>query len=153
MRYRKGSEGDVRDLRFKSAFFRTPAAMLLAQSIQSKDLLSDKVSQFILNHARINGTQEIKHVRLLFRASLNGWKPKHFHRYCDDKGPTLCLFRSIEDYLSAGFTSRSWRSIFGGTDVEDSSAMVFALTNELQVFKTNNSKKAVCHNSDCGPIF
>ena len=91
-------------------FFGTPAEMLLAQSIQSKDLLTDKVSQFILKHARINGTQEIKQVRLLFRASLNGWKSTDFHRYCDDKGPTLCLFRSSEDYLSAGFTSKSWQS-------------------------------------------
>ena len=119
---------------------------------KGKGLLTIKGSEFLFKHMRIDGKKEITQVKLLFTASKNGWRPKEFHQYCDDKGPTLSLIQSDNDYLSAGFTSKSWQST-DGTDVEDSSAMVFALKNELQVFKTNNPKEAVWHLRDCGPYF
>jgi hypothetical protein len=130
----------------------TPAAMLMKQSCQSQALLTLAASEFFFKYARINGTKQISKVRRLFRATLNGWETKDFHRYCDGQGPTLCLVQSTLNYLSAGFTSVSWKST-DGTNVEDSSAMVFALTNELQVFKTNVPKYAVWHGSRYGPYF
>ena len=87
----------------------------------------------------------------IFTGSKDGWKTKDFHRLCDMKGPTLTLIRSSEKFLSAGFTSRSWKS-FGGS-IWDSSAMVFALTNNFQVFKPNLPEFAVGHDEGYGPLF
>ena len=89
-------------------------------------------------------------VTRIFTASKDGWKAEDFHRHCDGRGPTLCLIRSSEDYLAAGFTSKSWQST-DGDQVEDSSAMVFALTHDTQVFNTKNQKKAVWHYRNFGP--
>ena len=125
----------------------------MKESCQSQALLTLAASEFFFKYARINGTKHITKVRRLFRATLNGWMAEDFHRYCDGKGPTLCLIQSTLNYLSAGFTSISWKSTKEGTDGEDSSAMVFALTNELQVFKTKNPKYAVWHHSKNGPFF
>ena len=93
--------------------------------------------------------REVTKIFRIFTASIDGWKSEDFHRHCDGRGPTLSLIRSSEDYLAAGFTSISWSR--DGTDVEDSSAMVFALTNDLQVFKPKNPKEAVGHGRVCGP--
>ena len=46
---------------------------------------------------------------LLYRASTDGNKPAHFHRCCDNKGPTLVLIKSGE-YIFGGYTSKSWES-------------------------------------------
>ena len=95
--------------------------------------------------------QEVTKVSLLYRASEHGWHPADFHKYCDDKGPTLSLVRCKYGYLAAGFTSKSWTTY--GKDVEDSSAIVFALTNDLLALKPNNPKMAVYHSSVGGPYF
>jgi hypothetical protein len=32
----------------------------------------------------------------LYRGSINGWKAKNFHSRCDNKGPTITLFKVKE---------------------------------------------------------
>ena len=125
----------------------------------------------MFDQIRIDGTKEVTKVQRIFRASEDGWDPKDFHRHCDRKGPTLCLIRSDptnysddseatvsqiqsdKRYLAAGFTSKPWTSDEDGVNVEDASAMLFALTKELQVFKPGNPKEAVYHYSQMGPHF
>jgi len=119
---------------------------------QSGQLESIKQAKFLFDNIRIVGKREVTKVTRIFTASQDGWKPEEFHRLCNGMGPTLCLIRSRENYLAAGFTSISW-SDFAWSGVKDSSAMVFALTNEMHVFKTNNPEKAVIHLSRQGPYF
>ena len=139
---------------------KTAAEQLMKASVQSKTLwsflgikprLTSIACEYIFEYARINGDTEVTEATLIFRATRDGWDAEDFHRLCDDRGPTLCLVQSEEDYMSAGFTSIAWSS--DGTAVEDASAIVFALTNTLQVFKTNNPKQAVRHHSDWGPYW
>jgi len=117
---------------------------------QSAQLESIEQSMFLFYHIRIDGWN-VRKVTRIYTASIDGWSARDFHRHCDGRGPTLCLIRSSENYLAAGFTSISWSS--EDEDVEDSSAMVFALTNELQVFKPNIPKLAVRHRIAYGPCF
>jgi len=100
-------------------------------------------AKFLFDNIRIDGKKEVTHVTRIYTASIDGWKTENFHNHCDNRGPTLCLIRSSENYLAAGFTSISFSS--ESKYVEDSSAMVFALTNELQAFKTNKPMGAVLH--------
>ena len=111
-----------------------------------------KQGQFLFEHIKINGQREVTKITRIYTASIDGWRSTDFHEHCDGKGPTLCLIRSSDKYLAAGFTSIAWASGYG-TDVEDASAMVFALTHDLQVFKTKNSEKAVWHHRRCGPYW
>ena len=43
-------------------------------------------------------------LKLLFRGSNYGWKPDRFHAICDDKGPTISIFKSKADRIFGGFT-------------------------------------------------
>ena len=118
---------------------------------QSGQVESMKQPKFLFDNIRINGKTEVKKVTRIFTASIDGWEASAFHLYCDGRGPTLCLIRSSDEYLSAGFASIAWTS--DGTSVEDASACVFALTDTLQVFKTKNPEKALYHHSWQGPIW
>jgi len=117
----------------------------------SGQLKSMEQAKFLFEHIRIDGKTEVKKIIPIFRATRDGWDYKDFHRLCDNRGPTLCLMQAEGDYISAGFTSIAWASPESATDVEDASACVFALTDTLQVYKTNNPEKAVRHNSCFGP--
>ena len=105
-----------------------------------------------MDKIRIDGHRKVTKVTRIFTASKDGWRAKDFHAFCDNKGPTLCLIRSSENFLAGGFTSKPWTSA-NYVYVEDASAMVFALTNDLQVFKPGKPKKAVWHNIYSGPNF
>jgi len=118
---------------------------------QSWELETFQQGRFLFDNIRIEGKREVTKVIRIFTASFDGWWAEDFHRHCDGMGPTLCLIRTIDNYLAAGFTSVSWSS--ESMTVEDPSAMMFALTNEMQAFKTNNPTKAVRHDRDDGPQF
>lgn len=40
----------------------------------------------------------IKEVKLLFRASRNGWNAVDFHRLCDNKGPVQIFYYLYNKY-------------------------------------------------------
>jgi hypothetical protein len=41
---------------------------------------------------------------LLYRGTVNGWMKKDFHYYCDNKSPTISLFKVKEGDCVGGFT-------------------------------------------------
>ena len=47
-------------------------------------------------------------MKLIYRASEHGYTAKSFHNYCDDKGPTLIIIKSIEGWIFEGYTTQSW---------------------------------------------
>ena len=65
---------------------------------------------------------------LLYSGSLHGWKAKDFHIRCDDKGPTINLFKIKDGDCIGGFTNASWSS--DGEDFPDSGAMLFNLSTK-----------------------
>ena len=46
--------------------------------------------------------------KLIYRASKYNYTAKSFHKYCDDKGPTLVLIESSEGWIFGGYTTQSW---------------------------------------------
>ena len=118
-----------------------------------KLLLTSKACESIFEYARINGDTEVKELTHIFRATRDGWGADDFHRLCDDRGATLCLLQTEQDFMSAGFTSKAWASPEKDTNVKDASACVFALTDKIQVFKTKNPERAVYHSRYWGPIW
>jgi hypothetical protein len=43
-------------------------------------------------------------LKLLFRGSKHSWSPDKFHELCDDKGPTISIFKSKAKRIFGGFT-------------------------------------------------
>ena len=46
--------------------------------------------------------------KLIYRASKYNYTAKSFHKYCDDKGPTLVIIESTEGWIFGGYTTQSW---------------------------------------------
>ena len=46
--------------------------------------------------------------KLLYRASEHEYRSYSFHKYCDDKGPTLILIKSSKGWIFGGYTTQSW---------------------------------------------
>jgi len=48
-----------------------------------------KQKRFLL---KLLNLKELVTTTLLYRASVDGWSCEDFHKRCDEKGPTICLF-------------------------------------------------------------
>jgi hypothetical protein len=46
--------------------------------------------------------------KLLYRASVDGFSRKIFHKKCDNKPPTLVIIKSINGNIFGGFTTALW---------------------------------------------
>lgn len=46
---------------------------------------------------------------LRYRASEHKFKATSFHKYCDDKGPTIVFIKSIDGSIFGGYTTQSWK--------------------------------------------
>jgi TLD len=80
-------------------------------------------------------------IELIYRASRDGWTTRHFHEYCDNKGPTVTLFKTKGGKVCGGYTCVEWRS---SEDFwcKDSTARVFSV-NDRRFFVPTQPKKAV----------
>ena len=86
----------------------------------------------------------------LYKMSRDGDK-KIFHQKCDNKGPTLCLFKiKDKDIRYGGFTSVSWDSNTG--EKRDENAFIFSINNK-KMFKTTNYNSSIFCSENYGPFF
>ena len=46
--------------------------------------------------------------KLIYRASEHEYTAKSFHKYCDNKGPTLMVVKSSGGWIFGGYTTQSW---------------------------------------------
>ena len=140
----------------KTAAEQLMRALVESYWVNGKLLLTSKACEYIFEYARINGLTEVKEATSIFKATRDGWTAVDFHRLCDNRGPTLCLVQSEQDFISAGFTSIAWESYVHDEYLRptfDASACVFALTGTLQVFKPKNPERAVGHHRLAGPYW
>ena len=92
-----------------------------------------------------------KQMELIYR----GTRDNIFHNKCDNKGPTICLYKNDKGNIFGGYASISWTNSGDGHSASDS--FIFTLTNihgtkptKFCNIDTNNS---VYHSSDIGPCF
>ena len=94
-------------------------------------------------------------LELLYRGTRDGSSSQVFHEKCDDKGPTLCLYKNEVGNIFGGYASISWKKTGGTQSAKDS--FIFTLTNIFGIrptkFTDKNSGKNVIHRQDYGPSF
>lgn len=116
----------------------------------SKEVEDVKQAEFIIDGIEVEG-MEITNVVPLYSTRENGTHPDDFHDSCDNKGPTISIYRSTKGYLSAGFTKVPWSRQYNYS--EDKDAFVCSLTNEMRLFRPSNPANAVFHEHFWGPSF
>ncbi|XP_065837366.1 uncharacterized protein [Oscarella lobularis] len=94
---------------------------------------------------------------LIYRGTRDGFAASSFHTFCDNKGPTITLIKSVGDCIFGGYSDVSWTS--RGAYIESTDAFLFAfVSNGLgttpfrgRVFQ--NAGNAMYDNSGYGPTF
>ena len=83
-------------------------------------------------------------VKLLYTPTLeeNSWRD--FHRYCDEKGPTIILCESLSGKRFGGYTSVSWD--LKNTGYSDNYAFLFSL-DKKKIYNKGNDKAIYCGNN------
>jgi len=89
-------------------------------------------------------------VKLLYRATRDGFNPQQFHTLCDNKGPTITLVRDDKGRCFGGYTSLSWQSEFMWKN--DDTAFMFSFNRNKKIM-TKNPSKSIYHNPGNGPTF
>jgi hypothetical protein len=88
---------------------------------------------------------------LLYRGSRDAFRALEFHEKCDQKGPSITLFKSDRDKRFGGYTSMCWDST--GNDKADQKAFLFSLDlYKYYPIKKDHSAAIFC-NSTYGPTF
>ena len=89
---------------------------------------------------------------LIFKMSENGSKSEDFHKYCDNKGPTLILIKTTKNKIFGGFSPISWNNKGGNQFDESNQTFIFSLNLVKKYDMISTKKKSLKFNSN-GPVF
>ncbi|CAF3624124.1 unnamed protein product [Rotaria socialis] len=95
---------------------------------------------------------------LIYKATRDGFDANAFHSHCTDKGPTITIIQSNNNYLFGGYTAIPWTSS-DRSYKSDTTAFLFSLTNPHSIPPTKylinsaRAQSAVYHSSNYGPAF
>ena len=96
-----------------------------------------------------------KNMELLYRGTKDGMSADSFHNKCDNKGPTINLFKHEKGYIFGGYSSIDWQGSGGSKSAPDS--FLFTLTNIYELeptkFPNSDSNYSIYYNSSYGPTF
>jgi hypothetical protein len=73
-----------------------------------------------------------------------------FHLLCDNKGPTITIFKSKPGRVFGGFTQQSWDD--KSKYKKDEKAFIFSMDRK-QIYRVVQGQNAIYCGSDCGPCF
>ncbi|CAF0818161.1 unnamed protein product [Adineta steineri] len=94
---------------------------------------------------------------LIYKATRDGFRANAFHSRCDNKGPTISIIQSNNNYIFGGYTSIAWTS--SEKYQNDETAFLFTLRNPHNIPPTKYTIKydyveiAIYDDSDSGPRF
>ena len=93
-------------------------------------------------------------LKLLYRASDDGFSSDKFHEKCDGIKNTLTIIKTTNENIFGGFTGAAWNS--NNEYIHDTNSFIFSLVNQSSApFKSKciKNKYSICGNSSLGPIF
>ena len=122
--------------------------------IWKSDIIDDEDKKTLNNWININNDKKIK---LLYKASRDGDSYQDFYRLYENKGPTITIALTTNQYKFGGYTSLSWKNPHNGANnnkyYEDNTAFIFSLNKKRKYYSNVGGKCQVCMWSDRGPSF
>ena len=131
-------------------------------------LYQEKIKQWLNKPNSKSNYKNLENISLLYRGSRDGFKASDFHRLCDNKGETLVIIKSTDNYIFGGYTSINWESTEWNRQCGEKNnarreghglEFVFTLKNPHNIppSKYNIQKKwldhSICCDINLGPIF
>jgi len=95
-----------------------------------------------------------KKIKLLYKASLDGFQASTFHSLCNNKGPTITVI-SANGRISGGYTSESWTSRSNYVHVAIGDAFLFTTEgdNVNKYYNNRNAQHSMFDHQSNGPTF
>ena len=120
-------------------------SLIINDDINQQKVISNWISEKINNN--------IINFEKIFTMSINGSSSKDFHKFCDNKGPTLTLIKTTTNKNFGGFTPLNWE--YSGDSLVDESnqTFVFSLNSMKKFDLINKDKTAIYCNLEYGPSF
>jgi len=100
--------------------------------------------------SRIN--KEVKELKKLYQATIDGDGAINFHTKCDNIPYTLIIIKSAGNRRFGGFTSKPWTSPSSWESVYDINSFLFSLDKQKIYPYKNNNPSTYIH-KDYGPRF
>jgi cell division protein FtsB len=113
-----------------------------------------KENEFDLIHLAIKSrlNKEVKELKKLYQATIDGDGAINFHSRCDNIPNTLVLIKSAGNRRFGGFTSVQWTSPTSSEYKDDPNAFLFSLDKQKIYSYKKNGKAIYCY-KDYGPEF
>ena len=113
-----------------------------------------KENEFDLIHLAIKSrlNKEVKELKKLYQATIDGDGPINFHSRCDNIPNTLVLIKSAGNRRFGGFTSVQWSSPSSTEYKDDPNAFLFSLDKQ-KIYSYKKDGKAIENYKDYGPTF
>lgn len=116
------------------------------------DLIKKGILSTNKNTNNINDKKENDNLKLnlIYKATRDGGSADIFHKFCDGKGPLVCVINTEEGITFGGYTEKKWE--YEGGDKEDNNAFLFNF-NCNKIYRCNGQDDAVKFEKDKGPYF
>jgi archaellum component FlaC len=113
-----------------------------------------KENEFGFIHLAIKSrmNKEVKELKKLYQATVDGDTAPLFHKKCDGIPNTLVIIKSAGNRRFGGFTSQTWQSDSKGKFIDDKNAFLFSLDKQ-KIYSYKNDNKAIFNYKDYGPTF
>ena len=113
-----------------------------------------KENEFDLIHLAIKSrlNKEVKELKKLYQATIDGDGGLNFHSRCDNIPNTLVLIKSAGNRRFGGFTSAQWSSPSSGEYKDDPNAFLFSLDKQ-KIYSYKKDGKAIFNFKGYGPTF
>ncbi len=92
-------------------------------------------------------------MRLLYRASRNGFSLKSFHDHCDSYENTLVIIKSEEGKIYGGFSDQLWNSKSNSSPSQSKKSWLFSLSERAQYSTPSDKIFSIIGNYGAGICF
>ena len=140
----------------------------MSQLLENKKYIGEIINNSYINSSIINDMNDLSLIvewikeaidkdliqfKSIFKMSENGTKSEDFHKFCDNKGPTLTIIKTTKNNIFGGFTPFNWNSNEGNICDELNQTFIFSLNSKKKFGIKEKNSFAIKNQSDCGPIF
>ena len=125
------------------------------KSFESSSIIKDDINKLnnIIGWIKEKTNKEVINFESIFKMKENGHNSDDFHKYCDDKEPTLILVKTTKDKIFGGFTPLNWKNdINNPGKIDDSNQTFIFLLNIMKKYDLLNKKNPAIY-TNTGPCF
>ena len=113
-------------------------------------IIKEEEFDFIFSEIKKKLNKDIKGIKKIYQATIDGAEPINFHSKSDNIPNTLTLIKSAGNKRIGGFTSSTWDS--SNKYKSDKNAFIFSIESH-NIYNACHSDNAIYCGNKYGPIF